>query len=110
VPALVPADDVDGRVSDFTFDIGEHERASEETIATARAIAAGAGARTTRSSVHLHFTFDRSDKATGALAYLRSTGDDETRARQHFAFIGDSENDAPAFAAFSCTIGVANVR
>ena len=28
-PELVPADDVAGRVSDYTFDIGEHECASE---------------------------------------------------------------------------------
>lgn len=110
VPALVPADDVKGRISDFTFDIGEHQRASEETVQRATAFALARGARTTRSSVHLHFTFDRIDKASGALVYLGSTGLDVTEARTRFAFIGDSTNDASCFAAFRTTLGVANWR
>jgi HAD superfamily hydrolase (TIGR01484 family) len=110
IPALVPADDVVGRITDFTFDIGEHQQASEETIAAARDLAQRAGARTTRSSVHLHYTFDRADKATGALGYLRRTGGDPTRGRHKYAFIGDSENDAAGFAAFHLTVGVQNVR
>lgn len=108
--SLVPADDVGGRVSDFTFDIGEHERATEETISAAQTLARNAGARTTRSSVHLHYTFDRSDKATGALAYLRASGSEPTAALRQFAFIGDSQNDAPAFAAFHTTCAVQNLR
>ena len=109
-PDLVPADDVGGRITDFTFDIGEHQQAKEDTIQAARAFAHRAGARTTRSSVHLHYTFDRADKATGALGYLSRTGGDPTRGRQRFAFIGDSENDAAGFAAFSHSVGVHNLR
>jgi HAD superfamily hydrolase (TIGR01484 family) len=109
-PELVPADDVGGRITDFTFDIGEHLQAKEETILAAREFAQRAGARTTRSSVHLHFTFDRADKATGALSYLLRTGGDPTRGRQRFAFIGDSDNDAAGFAAFSHAVGVHNLR
>lgn len=108
-PELVPADDVGGRVSDYTFDIGEHEHASESVIQNARALAHARGARTTRSSVHLHFTFDRMDKATGALSYLKDKGEDTTSARRRFAFIGDSENDAPAFSAFRTSCGVRNL-
>lgn len=110
VPELVPADDVAGRISDYTFDIGEHQRPNEDSIARAIAIAERHGARTARSSVHLHFTFDRVDKATGALAYLASRGLDTTRALGRFAFIGDSENDASCFAGFRTTFGVANLR
>lgn len=110
LPELYRADDVDGRISDFTFDIGEHEKATEELIFAARSFAHKAGAKTTRSSVHLHFTFDRIDKASGALAYLRARGEDTTLALHRFAFIGDSDNDASAFAAFACSVGVRNVR
>ena len=110
IPLLSPADDVAGRCSDFTFDIGEHCRASEETIRHAIAFAADRGARTTRSSVHLHYTFDRIDKATGALALLSNLGVDATSALTRYAFIGDSENDAPCFAAFRTTIGVQNLK
>ncbi len=109
-PDLVPADDVSGRITDFTFDIGEHNVAKEDTIQAAREFAHRAGARTTRSSVHLHYTFDRADKATGALGYLTRTGGDPTRGRQRFAFIGDSDNDAAAFAAFALSVGVHNLR
>lgn len=108
-PELTASDDVHGRVSDFTFDIGEHERVSEETIGVVRQFAHQAGARTTRSSVHLHYTFDRNDKATGVLRYLRESGEDPTDARRLFAFIGDSENDASCFAAFGITAGVSNL-
>lgn len=109
-PELVAADDVAGRVTDYTFDIGEHESVSEELVLEAKALAVEAGARTTRSSVHLHFTFDHADKATGALSYLQAHGLDATRARRVFAFIGDSENDAPCFNTFRTTVGVANLR
>jgi len=110
LPALVDADDVAGRVTDHTFDIGEHHTADERDIQTAIAMAREAGARTTRSSVHLHFTFDRKDKATGALQFLRTRGVDATRALHQYAFVGDSENDAPCFAGFSQTVGVRNLR
>lgn len=111
LPELVPADDVNGRVTDFAFDINEHHRATEETIARAVELGRAQGATSFRSSVHLHFTFDRLDKATGALRYLRLRHQvDPTAARRLFAFIGDSENDAPCFAAFRTTIAVANLR
>ncbi len=110
LPDLVPAEDVRGRLTDYTFDIGEFETATESTIETARILARRRGARTTRSSVHLHFTYDRSDKATGALALLRGRGLDATSARKLYAFIGDSENDAPMFSAFHTTVGVQNLR
>jgi hydroxymethylpyrimidine pyrophosphatase-like HAD family hydrolase len=70
-----------------------------------------AGARTTRSSVHLHATFDTDDKASGAIAFLRERfGEDAGSAIVRYAFAGDSANDAACFAAFRTTFGVANVR
>jgi HAD superfamily hydrolase (TIGR01484 family) len=109
-PSLTPSDDVAGRISDFTFDIGEHKRESEEVIQGAIAFAQKAGAKTSRSSVHLHYSFDRADKATGAIAYLHALGSDSTSALTRFAFIGDSENDASVFAAFRIAVGVQNVH
>jgi hypothetical protein len=64
-----------------------------------------------RSSVHLHLCYDGDDKASGVLHFLqREHGIDPTLARQRFAFIGDSENDAPCFGAFEHSFGVANLR
>ncbi len=68
-PAL-QADDVDARISDFTFDIGERMRVPQDVIEQARAFARSQGARTTRSSMHLPVTFDGDDKAPGAVHLL----------------------------------------
>ncbi len=109
-PVLQAADDVDARVSDFTFDIGERVRAPEDVVSAARSYARARGARTTRSSVHLHVSFDGDDKASGTvrlLSLLRNV--DPTAARARYAFIGDSQNDEACFNAFRTTIGVQNV-
>jgi HAD superfamily hydrolase (TIGR01484 family) len=108
-PALRPADDVIARRSDFTFDIGEHERVAREQVEEVRAYARSRGARTVASSVHLHLTLDGYDKASGAVRFLReSLGWDPTESAWRAAFIGDSENDEACFNAFRTTIAVAN--
>ncbi len=110
VPEARLTDDVDARVSDVTWDVGERVRLAEDRIAAIVAEIKGFGARTTRSSVHLHASFDVEDKASGAIAFLRARfGVDVGRALGRYAYVGDSGNDAPCFAAFHTTIGVANV-
>jgi HAD superfamily hydrolase (TIGR01484 family) len=108
---LVPASDVGARRSDYTFDIGETRQVAPEIVEAASAEARRHGAFTTSSSVHLHVSFDRADKASGALWLLhRQTGLDPTEGRLRYAFVGDSENDAACFAAFQTSVGVANLR
>jgi hydroxymethylpyrimidine pyrophosphatase-like HAD family hydrolase len=107
---LVPASDVGGRVTDFTFDIGEEQRVPPETVARVVAHVRQCGARTTVSSVHLHVTLDGDDKASGTVRLLADRfGEDPTSALGRWAFIGDSENDQACFAAFRTTIGVSNL-
>jgi hypothetical protein len=61
--------------------------------------------------VHLHVTFDYADKASGAVRlFAEDSGLDATAVRHAYAYLGDSENDAPCFAAFAVSIGVANLR
>lgn len=109
-PALTLADGGLGRLSDVSFDIAEHTIVEPTTVERAIHFAEERGARTSVSSIHLHVTFDTDDKATGTLRFLSATlGMDPTRSRAKFAFIGDSGNDAAAFAAFDTTIGVANL-
>lgn len=110
VPEARLSDDVDMRRSDVTWDVGERERLADERVALVAREIAAAGARSTRSSVHLHATFDTDDKASGAVAFLaRAFREDRGAALVGWAFVGDSGNDAACFAAFRTTVGVANV-
>lgn len=110
-PDFTFSDDVAARISDRTFDIGEHRRVPPERVAEAAAFLRAAGARVFASSVHLHATFDYADKASGAVrVFTEHTGLDATAVRHAFAYLGDSENDASCFAAFEVSIGVSNLR
>jgi HAD superfamily hydrolase (TIGR01484 family) len=110
VPEARLADDVGARRADVTWDIGERVRLPPDRVELAAREIVAQGARTTRSSVHLHATFDVDDKASGAVELLaRSFGVDQGAALRTFAFVGDSGNDASCFAAFATTFGVANV-
>lgn len=99
------------RRADFTFDIGETQEVAAADVDRVEAFARARGARTVRSSVHLHVSFDGSDKGSGAVrAIVRDFGIDATTVCRRFAFIGDSENDEPAFNTFRTTVGVSNLR
>jgi hypothetical protein len=109
-PELAPADDVAGRISDYTFDIGENVKLAAAYVRRVKQSAEALGAAVTTSSVHLHVSLDRADKASGLLRLTQSVfGVDPTLALSRYAFIGDSENDAACFSAFRVTIGVANL-
>ena len=110
VPEARLTDDVHARVTDVTWDIGERVRLPADRVDRLATMIVDAGARTTRSSVHLHATFDVEDKASGAVAFAGAVfGEDSGATLQTYAFIGDSGNDAACFGAFRTTFGVANI-
>jgi HAD superfamily hydrolase (TIGR01484 family) len=109
-PELVPADDVSLRRTDFTFDIGEHQLVPKDRILALRRFAEARGASTLASSVHVHVSFDRADKASGVVRLIHQLTElDPSAILSRYAFIGDSENDASCFAAFRHSIGVRNL-
>jgi len=111
MPDVELADDVHGRRSDVAWDIGERVKLSDDRIDTLHRLVVDAGARTTRSSVHLHASYERDDKASGAMRFLRERfGEDPGSAVYRWAFAGDSSNDAACFSGIRTTFGVANVR
>jgi HAD superfamily hydrolase (TIGR01484 family) len=111
MPRIALADDVHARRSDVAWDIGERVALPEDEVAALGRLVVAEGARTTRSTVHLHASFERDDKASGALRFARDRfGEDPGRAIYRWAFAGDSANDAACFAALRTTFGVANVR
>jgi HAD superfamily hydrolase (TIGR01484 family) len=110
VPEAGLADDVLARRADVTWDIGERVQMPKDRVDRIADVIVSAGARTTRSSVHIHATLDPEDKASGTLAFLsRVFGDDPGSAKSRYAFVGDSGNDSACFAAFALTFGVSNV-
>jgi HAD superfamily hydrolase (TIGR01484 family) len=111
VPEAQLSDDARVRISDVTWDVGELMTLPPDRVRLIAREIELAGARSTQSSVHLHATFDVDDKATGAVRFCaRELGEDPGAAVVRYAFAGDSGNDAPCFAAFRTTFGVANVH
>jgi HAD superfamily hydrolase (TIGR01484 family) len=111
VPSLPHAGDQALRRCDVAWDVGETWHAPEEDVSRARALIEAAGMRAPRSSVHLHAVPGHWDKARGAVRALADRfGLGEDDARACCVFVGDSGNDAEAFAFFHTSVGVANVR
>jgi HAD superfamily hydrolase (TIGR01484 family) len=110
IPGIALAEDSRWRLCDVAWDVGEFAAPSEREIRALLEYLQRAGARTTRSSIHVHATFEPDNKATGLLRLLvRHMGEDPTAARRRWAFVGDSGNDAAALASFELSCGVANV-
>ncbi len=105
------ADDSWARRCDLAYDIGERVHVSAERIAQLCALFEAEGARPVVSSVHAHAAVSACDKAKGVVHACRAEqlGDVDAE-RERWLFIGDSGNDAAAFAYFPVSAGVANVR
>lgn len=111
MPEVRAAGDQHLRRCDLAFDVGETAQLSDAEIARLVGIIEGAGARSTVSSVHAHAVPGEWDKALGVMAAaLEGLGADLDTDRERWLFIGDSGNDAAAFAHFPISVGVRNVE
>lgn len=108
MPHVREASDQPARRCDVAWDVGERERLSADEIAALCQHIEAAGARALVSSVHAHAVFGAWDKASGVMRAAEAVGVPLDPAR--WLFVGDSGNDADAFARFPLTVGVANVR
>ncbi len=103
--------DAPHRRYDTAFDIGEHQAVSEETIAKLERLIVECGARSMRSTVHVHAAVGDYDKGKGAIAAIRHLeGISTEHSTAGWLFVGDSPNDAPAFGTFDLSVGVANIQ
>jgi HAD superfamily hydrolase (TIGR01484 family) len=110
MPHVKVSSDNWARRCDLAFDVGEEERLSRDDIDRLVALLRAEGANTTVSSVHAHAQLSDHDKALGVAHAADSLfGLPATEVRERFLFVGDSGNDAAAFAWFAHTAGVANV-
>lgn len=110
LPVVQLASDQPARRCDLAFDVGERARLAEAEVAALLAIIEKEGARATVSSVHAHAIPGAWDKAQGVVRAAAALGLDAQTTRESLVFVGDSGNDAAAFAFFARTVGVANVR
>ena len=93
---------------DFCEDVPRLPAAAVERIVS---IMEASGMTAKLSSIHVNGWFGHYDKLGMTRTLMQERfGVDLERARADYAFIGDSPNDAPMFAFFPHSVGVANVR
>jgi HAD superfamily hydrolase (TIGR01484 family) len=110
LPEVQVASDGWARRCDLAFDVGEEVQLPRARVEQLVAIIEAEGARATVSSVHAHAQYGDHDKARGvARAAQELWGLDAQALRGRFLFVGDSGNDAAAFAWFEHSAAVANV-
>ena len=111
MPNVRPTIDQRARRCDLAFDVGETMQLSPEEIERLVGIIESEGARSAVSSVHAHAQPGDWDKARGIERAARDAlGLEVAQQRDRWLFIGDSGNDAAAFAYFPVSVGVSNVR
>ncbi len=108
MPHVQPARDIVARRCDLALDVGEEVSLAPGEIAQIVALIEAEGCRAPVSSVHCHIVPGPWDKASGAARAIEEVlGDFDD---ERWIFVGDSGNDADAFARFRRSVGVANVR
>ena len=112
VPAAAIASDQRYREADLAIDYCEDvPRLPEASVDRIVGIMQAAGMNAKVSSIHVNGWFGDYDKLAMSLRLLRERfGVDPDAAREQALFVGDSPNDAPMFAFFPNSVGVANVR
>ncbi len=111
MPHVRVSSDDRARRCDLAFDVGELVSLPRTDVDALVALIEGFGASTSVSTVHAHAVPGPWDKASGVRRALRDAlGIDLDAEREQWVFVGDSGNDAEAFAYFPKSVGVANVR
>jgi HAD superfamily hydrolase (TIGR01484 family) len=111
MPEMRLAGDQYLRRCDLAYDVGETVSLASDVIDRLLRLIEETGARSTVSSVHAHAVPGDWDKARGVVRAAREVLDiDLDDGRSQWLFIGDSGNDAAAFAHFPVSVGVRNVE
>jgi len=96
---------------DLAIDVNEEVRLGPEAARRLEAFLSARGVNAVRSSVHVNAWIGPFDKAWMARRFLRTVWRERLRPDdRRYLYVGDSLNDAPLFAAFPLSVGVANVR
>ncbi len=110
-PRLKVVDDAMLRVGDMAFDVGEDvPPLPAEEVDAIVAFIHSHGLFSTASSIHVHASvaqFSKQETTQRILSDVFHVSDED--ARDGCVFVGDSGNDAPMFAHYPHSVGVANV-
>jgi len=112
IPGIAISEDQPYRVADLAIDYREDVPPLPQAVAErAVAILEAAGATAKISSIHVNGWFGDFDKlAMTKKLFAEVFAIDLDREPEEVVFIGDSPNDAPMFAFFPLSVGVANIR
>jgi len=111
MPHVQATNDRRHRRCDLAFDVGESVSLPRTDIDALVGLIEGLGATSSVSTVHAHAVPGPWNKAEGVARALRDAlGIDVSTELERWVFVGDSGNDAAAFARFPKSVGVANVR
>lgn len=111
VPGAAVASDQSYREADLAIDFCEDvPRLDDAAIDRIVALMTAAGMTAKVSSIHVNGWFGAYDKLSMTRSFVEERlGLDLEEARGEIVFVGDSPNDAPMFAYFPLSVGVANV-
>lgn len=112
VPGSAVASDQHYREADLAIDYCEDvERLPQSEVARIVTLFKNAGATAKVSSIHVNGWFGTYDKLGMTKILMRECfGVDLDVDKDCFVFVGDSPNDAPMFAYFPHSVGVANIK
>lgn len=112
VPGCALASDQFCRLYDLAIDFCEDvPRLGDAAVDEIVRIMEAAGMTAKVSSIHVNGWFGKHDKLSTTRTLMRTLyGLDLDAERAHVMYAGDSPNDAPMFAHFPFSVGVANVR
>lgn len=109
-PELSRVTDFASRETDVVLDIGERVRVPDATVRAALDALHARGLHGVASTLHLHISTRAPDKSVGIARALADVGLDAGSLCSRWIYVGDSPNDAPAFAAIERSVGVRNVE
>ena len=110
VPGARLSSDSRYREVDLAIDWNEEVSLSRDDAETCVALIRKAGFAASRSSVHVNFGPPHFDKLSACMAVVRQVLGGDPADLAPYVYVGDALNDAPMFAGFPSSVGVANIR
>jgi len=110
VPGARLSSDSKYREVDLAIDWNEEVALSQDDAELVVSLLRKAGFTAVRSSVHVNFGPPHFDKLSACLAVIQKVLGGDPADRAPYVYVGDALNDAPMFAGFPSSVGVANIR